>query len=203
MIELLKEKYGLKCTGIKINLENTDIKSIHKPIRFCEAVNYSFNTPVAVESKYLSCLGSKRSFGLLNNNRSLIEHIAVESNISLHIIEQIINDIPKFNIGIKSFILGIDQDMEKEVKPDVYIIQIKPHAVMDLIRLYLSKTNKIPIINSYTFLSVCGNIFVQSYKFNKMSISFGCPESRKYAGIDENSVIVGMPYKVCKKVFLN
>jgi uncharacterized protein (DUF169 family) len=42
-------------------------------------------------------------------------------------------------------------------------------------------------------MSVCANIAVQTFISGKMCISFGCPASRKFGGVLEDEVIVGIP----------
>jgi uncharacterized protein (DUF169 family) len=43
------------------------------------------------------------------------------------------------------------------------------------------------------FLSVCGMVAVRAYLTSDISISFGCPDAREYAGIGRDRLIVGLP----------
>jgi len=36
-----------------------------------------------------------------------------------------------------------------------------------------------------------------------VSISFGCPESRKHGGIDKNEVVLGFPFEIAKLIINN
>lgn len=201
MITLLKSKYGYKCTGVKLNYEGTCVNTPSKNMRFCEAVNYSFNIPLLLKSSSLSCKGSQRSMGLHKSDKELISHISNESKISEHTISEVLQDIPTFEKPVVNIYLGIQAEMEDIILPDMFILQIKPKETMDLIKQYIFKINAIPIIKPYPFLSVCGNILVRSLKQKQMCISFGCPESRRYGGVDDDNVIVGIPYSICNKLF--
>lgn len=201
MITELKKKYGNKCTGVKVNYEGTCVNTSEVALRFCEAVNYSFNVPLLLNSCLLSCKGAQRSFGLLKSDEELIIHIAGESNASEHTIKRALNDIPLIDNPIKNIFLGIQDHMENIIQPDMYILQIRPNEAMVLMRQYIVKTNNSPIIKPYPFLSVCGGILAASLIDNLMSISFGCPESRKFAGVDDSNVIIGIPFKTCIQLF--
>lgn len=64
----------------------------------------------------------------------------------------------------------------------------------------MAKQNIIPSIPPYSLLSVCGNVFANSYINQAISISFGCPESRKFGGIGENEVVLGLPFAMAKQI---
>lgn len=201
MITFLKSKYGYRCTGIKLSYDGACVNMPSKKMRFCEAVNHSFNIPLLLKNSSLSCKGSQRSMGLLNSDKELINHISNESKIPEHTISEALLDIPVFEKPVENIYLGILPEMEDIISPDMFILQIKPKATMELIKLYILKINAVPIIKPYPFLSVCGNILVGSLKQKQMSISFGCPESRRYGGVNDDNVIVGIPYNICNKLF--
>jgi len=50
-------------------------------------------------------------------------------------------------------------------------------------------------------LSICGNVFANCYANQNVSVSFGCPESRKHGGVDKEEVIIGFPASVARKNF--
>jgi uncharacterized protein (DUF169 family) len=157
--------------------------------------------PLLFHPQNLICEGAKRSMGILKHDEELVQHIAQESEIASQLIRQAIHDIPRFDVPVENILMGIDEELEKEVHPDMYILFISPKDTMDLMREYALKLNQFPLISPYTFLSVCGNVFVNTYKHRTMSISFGCPESRSFGGVKDNLVIVGLPYYSCLQLF--
>lgn len=201
MIAELKKRYGNKCTAIKLNYEGTCVNTPSIKMRFCEAVNYSFNIPLLLKSSCLSCMGSQRSFGLFKSDEELIAHISNESKASSQTIKKALQNIPVFEVPVRNIFLGIQHNMEDIILPDMFIIQIKPKDAMDLMKLYIVKTNTFPVLQPYPFLSVCGSVVVGVIKLKQMSVSFGCPESRKYGGVIDENVIVGIPYNICNQLF--
>lgn len=196
MIGILKEKYGQQCLGLKVNylVKEDRFPFPEMPLRFCEAVKRAFEEPLLITPKDLKCLGSKRSLGLTLDEVELIENIHHESGIERNFIRKAVSDIPKLEKPIENILLGIDESMEKEIRPDIFIIYIQPFQVMEFIKDCALKLSKIPVIKPYTFMSVCGNVFINTYKNRNLSISFGCPDSRKYAGLTENLLVAGIPY---------
>jgi uncharacterized protein (DUF169 family) len=146
-------------------------------------------------------MGSRRSLGIFKNDDDLIQHISQESQVEPKTVKYVLDDTPIFDPLVNNILLGISEEMENEVQPDMYIMYIEPKDVMDLMKEYTLKLNKFPAIKPYTFLSICGNVFVRTYKFGVMSISYGCPESRRYGGVKDNLVVVGIPYDKCLQLF--
>lgn len=194
MLRELKKRFGPKCVGIKVNYTSEITYSPEKPIRFCEAVNDSIKTPLIINPNNLTCLGARRSMGLMNDEKELINHISTESGISQQTIKNSLHEIPKMNTPIHNVLLGISEEQEKLIQPDLYIIFTNPKNVMELMRLYTLKTNEFPLINPFAFLSICGSIFISTFKHSKMSVSFGCPESRRYGCVKDHQLVVGLPY---------
>jgi uncharacterized protein (DUF169 family) len=49
-------------------------------------------------------------------------------------------------------------------------------------------------------MSVCGNVAVKSYIDQKISISFGCSDSREYGGIERGQLIIGLPHNIASGI---
>jgi len=76
---------------------------------------------------------------------------------------------------------------------------VKPFIITDLMH-NLAKSGIRPSIPSYSFLSVCGNVLANCYLNQVVSISFGCPESRKHGAIGKNEIVIGLPFKVADEL---
>jgi len=66
---------------------------------------------------------------------------------------------------------------------------------MQIIHDYAKKEIR-PVISPYSLLSICGNVFVRSYQDENINISFGCPESREFGGVDNEEIVIGIPYEM-------
>jgi len=199
MIDELKNIFGSKCSSVNVNSEITEFINIpSKPMKFCEAVKYSFNIPLRLINNNLGCPGARRSIGFDKNDKHLSKTISGKNNIPLSFITDALNLIPALQ-DIRHINLGLTEYMEKETKPDLYILYVKPDIVTTIMH-NLEKHKIMPSIPSYSLLSVCGNVFANCYINRSVSISFGCPESRKHGGIEKDEIVLGLPYKDAKLI---
>lgn len=197
MINELKNRFGGKCSGINVNGVAKAINIPSKQLKFCEAVNYSFDVPIQVNSDNLGCPGAKRSVGFDKKEQKLAAFISENTKIPALFIKGAFNNIPRLKTHVKHINLGITEDTEELLPPDLFIMYVHPAKITEIMHL-LAKHNMQPSIPTYSLLSVCGNVFANSYVNKVVSISFGCPESRKYGGVEENKVIIGIPRKYVK-----
>lgn len=187
-LSLIQNIIGERQTGIKINsLQVTNYNSPKKPMKFCEAVVDSLHIPLVICKEDIDCFGAQRSFDFYRDDKKLAAQISEETNISHRFILNALNEIPVINNPVKNITLGSSEE------PDVIIAFAKPDKITQLILLYATYFEEKPLITPYFFMSVCGNIVAQTYNTGKICISFGCPESRKFGGILEDEVIVGIP----------
>ncbi len=199
MIDKLKYIFGPKCTGVNVNGEITEFINVpSKQMKFCEAINYSFDVPVRFNNENLGCPGARRSVGFDNGDKHLAKIIFENNNIPEQFVRKALTIIPALQ-GIRHINLGLPEYMEKDTQPDLYILYIHPNAVT-AIKHILAKHKIIPSIPPYSLLSVCGNIFANCYINKLVSISFGCPESRKNGGIEKNEVVIGLPFEIAKLI---
>ena len=198
MIDELKKKFGNKCSSIKINGGVMTLGNIPKfPITFCEALNYSFNVPIQIDSKNIGCPGARRSIGFDKDNEKLVKTISENSNIPESFINNALSDIPTLSCDVRNINLGMTREMEETHTPDLYIMYVQPSKITEMMHLYAQYKIQ-PSIPTYSLLSICGNVFANSYVNQLISISFGCLESRKNGGVDDNEVIVAVPYQYAK-----
>jgi len=199
MTDKLKQLFGSKCTAINVNGILAEFINVPtKQMKFCEAVNYSFNAPIMLNTDNLGCLGARRSIGFDRNDKLLASTISAENNLPVKFIRTALQEIPVMN-GISNINLGLTKDHEIELQPDLYLMYIRPIKVTGLMQR-LAKMALIPSVLPYIFLSVCGNVFANCYLNQKVTISFGCPESRESGGIGEDEIVVGLPFSVAENL---
>lgn len=200
MLNDLKNWFGERCSGVKVNGEVMDCINIpSKHLRFCEAVNYSFDVPIHLNNDNLNCPGARETFGFDHQSNDLAARISKNTGIPETYIIDSLSQVPVMNKTVHTLILGITEDMEKFLLPDVYIVYTKPEKLMQFIH-QVARFEQKPFISPFSLLSICGNVFTRSYRDRAISVSFGCPESRNAGGIREDEVVVGIPYKLVKKL---
>lgn len=197
MINDLKNRFGGKCSGININGIAQDINQTSVKMKLCEAVKYSFDIPIQVNNENLGCPGARRSIGFDSDNLKLAKTISNNNDIPLSHVKNILKEIPAIKTEIGRVNFGIKQEMEEYLPPDLFIMYVYPSEITKIMHL-LTKHMLEPSIPPYALLSICGNVFANSYINKLISISFGCPESRKYGGVEDNEVVVGIPFQFAK-----
>ncbi len=199
MTEQLQEWLGPKCTGIKINGQNYHfLNQPQRQVKFCEAVHYSFKLPLQITNQTLGCPGARRSFGFDQPGAELTAMISENTGIPFDYVEDALDKIPVMDPAVENIVLGIPQDLEEEINPDLYISYTHPDNVMRLIH-HLARYEIKPLISPYSIHSICGNVFAKAYHQQEVTVSFGCPESRNYGGVAPDQVIVGIPGALAKR----
>ena len=84
---------------------------------------------------------------------------------------------------------GIDRDFVRESLKHIPEFQFQVHQIA------LGNPESPDL-----FLSVCSNVFTQVYHSSKPFISFGCPDSRYFGGIQEDEVVIGLPAATAERL---
>jgi len=199
MTDRLKRLFGSKCTAININGESDSFINIpSRQMTLCEAVGQSFKVPLRLNGDNLVCPGARRSVGFDADHEQLIKEISGHSHISERYISYALQTIPALT-GIRHINLGLTESVENILQSDLFIMYVKPFIITDLMH-NLAKSEIRPSMPSYSFLSVCGNVLANCYLNQVISISFGCPESRKHGAIGNNEIVIGLPFKVAEEL---
>jgi len=168
-----------------------DIESV----RFCEAVHKAQKKNVSLSLDNVCCDGARRCFGWLkNNDMKLAKRLSQKTGIDQDITYELIRSVPVLNENIVGISLG------KNIQGDVYISYANPESAMKLVRDWQKMTSKNLRVEISGIMSVCGNVAVKSCLGQRISISFGCPDSREYGGIDKRQLVIGLPYNIASSL---
>ena len=199
MLEKMKDFFGPRCSAIKINGDNyAFLNQPQREVKFCEAVYHSFQLPLQIDASIVNCPGARRSLGFDHSSGDLAGLISTNTAIPYKYINKALEDIPVISTPINNLILGITEDLEEEIYPDIYITYTQPDKVMKLMHL-LARKKMQPLFPAYSIHSICGNVFSRALEQQRITVSFGCPESRQFGGVKEDEVIVGIPGKLAGK----
>jgi uncharacterized protein (DUF169 family) len=161
------------------------------PVRFCEAVYNARKQDIALSPLDICCDGAKRCFGWLTNyDVKLAYRLAEKTGITQKSALELIKSVPVQNEMFSGLFLS------KHTNGDVYISYASPESAMKLVRYWQKATGCNLETEISSIMSVCGNIAVKSYSDQKISISFGCPDSREYGGIKEGQLVMGIPHTI-------
>jgi uncharacterized protein (DUF169 family) len=167
-----------------------------EPIGFCEAVHKAREKNVSLSFNNVCCDGARRCFGWLKDSDiELAKRLSRKTAIDHDAACELIKGVPVLNENIAGISLGA------HIQGDVYISYASPESAMKVIRDWQKLTSQNPRVDISSFMSVCGNVAVRSYLGQCISISFGCPDSREYGGIEKGQLVIGIPYNIASKLY--
>ena len=178
-VKFYKEKPSLK-----------DTKKL-KNVRFCEATNEAMLNPILLDKKSISCPGAQHAFGWrLNSKNEFLENCYDKRQAQKDILKSIISQTPYFKKPFEY--IGLNT----EGAPDLVMSYMPPEEVMNLMKIYQNHKGENFDISLSTMMSICSGIAVRTYLEDKVSFSFGCDDSRKYADMRRENLAVGIPRKL-------
>ena len=159
-----------------------------KNVRFCEATQKVMFQPVLLDRESISCPGARYAFGWDAGNKNiLLNSCSDKQKIQKDTLNSILMRAPYFRKPPKY--IGLNTEDE----PDLVISYMTPAKIMNLVKTYHNRWNKNLDVSLYSMMPICGGVVVRSYLENKISISFGCHDSRKYTEMRMENLTVGVP----------
>jgi uncharacterized protein (DUF169 family) len=155
-------------------------------MRFCEAVTVAKLKPVLLSKENISCPSALYSFGW-EDKLNLVKYCGKKRTLPKNEVEELINFLKPLDDSINYIGLNTDED------PDLVISYLSPEQAMRILRIYFDK-RRLPLnFDILPVMSVCGGVVVRSFLEDKISLSFGCEDSRRYGNIGRDRLIIGIP----------
>jgi len=185
------DKFRSQWIKVKFYQGDEDFKNaeIVKDLRFCEATKEAIHGPIILACDSLRCPGARYAFGWSNRD-DLLEHCHEIGHITKENLEPMLPVIPYLKESFKY--IGLNTPGE----PDLVISYILPEGAMDLIKLYHSHFGKTLDVSLCSMMPICSGIAARAYLEGKMTFSFAFEDARRYAQIDRNRMVVGIPNKL-------
>ncbi|MEJ2704738.1 MAG: DUF169 domain-containing protein [Sedimentisphaerales bacterium] len=180
---------------VAVNFQERISSPAIAPMRFCEAVHEAQKNNVSLSPNNLCCDGARRCFGWLKNrDEELAQRLSPKTNTDQEVAYGLIKKVPVLNKNIVGISLGVD------IRGDVYISYVNPESAMRIVRKWQQMTSENLRVDISGIMSVCGNVAVRSHLGQCISLSFGCPDSREYGGIEKGQLVMGLPYNIASKL---
>ena len=156
--------------------------------RFCEAVSRATEGEWILTPDSVCCQGAQRCLGWVKGaDQDLARRLAERMPASLAIARKAIADVPVLPEEFEAVWVGTDTE------PDVYVSYMLPEKAMQIVRSWQRVFGKSLSIKVSGIMAVCGSAVVNSYVNHTISLSFGCPDSRQYGGIQPEQLVVAVP----------
>jgi len=199
IVDDLQRRFGSRWTGVKFFFDDFPKGRRYFPreTRFCEAINQSWSTNTMLGRGCITCMGANYVFGWEKDIRDrVIENFHKKSNIPLKNAARIVKGLPSMESA--PIAIGLNGGET----PDLLVAFLQPEQFMRFLNVYQRVFGEKLKVELSGFAAVCGNVAVKAYVDKKVSLSFGCEDSRQYGGISRDRLIVGIPYVQSHKLLI-
>ena len=189
----IAERFSSQWIKVKFYKKAPRLNGLTRPehIRFCEALNLAITQPVILDKENLSCESAKYVFGWREKfDRQILDDCQEKCKISDRKLKSILLSIPHLNKPFSH--IGLNTDGQ----PDLIISCVAPQDMMRIIKVYNNRSGKNIEVSLNSMMGLCGNIAAKTYLEEKVSISFGCLDSRKFADMRRDTLAIGIPRKL-------
>ncbi len=186
--------FGRPLVGVTISkLKNPDLAEQND--RFCTHVWHTMldGRPRTLGASSIRCAGAKYVLGFREGDQppeQLVSELYKEGRAeSLADSRQMVGALCRLRDTTSIHLV-------RGGKGDVHICYLPPAGMMRLVQAYHKIMVEPPQFLCPSLAPVCGVATAQAYCTKKLCLSFGCGDSRRYGGIGEGDVVVGIPHAV-------
>lgn len=192
---LLQQRFGGQWVAARIHLDEVPGGNVaEEEMRLCDAISRSFDRPLIVPVEKISCAGACRSLGTHNDDPRLADTISADAGIQPETMLMLVREASALASPAVAVSLG-------DVDPaDVVLGFVQPAIGMLVIRRWQQVFEMAPTVEVSSFMAICGNVLVAAYEGSRLCLSLGCPHSRKFGFVRDDTLIVGMPYHLAEKM---
>jgi len=164
-----------------------------KGIRFCEAVKKAIIHPILLDRKSISCEGAQYALGWgVKYKNELLNNCHDKNRTEIKTLRSLLLNAPYFKKPFEY--IGLNT----EGAPDLIISFSTPEKIKELIKTYNHHNGVSLDVSLNSMMPICGGIAVKSYLEEKVNLSFGCDDSRKFSGLGRDTLTIGIPNRLFK-----
>ncbi len=189
------DKFRTQWIKVKFYTEKPNFKDVKRleGVRFCEATREAIMHPVLLDRDSISCAGAQYAFGWRSNYKDeLLKGCYDKRKTQKNILESMLAEVPYFKKAPKY--IGLNTEGE----PDMIMSYMPPGEIMNLLKIYHSHQGESLDVSLCTMMSICGCIAVRTYLEKKITLSFGCDDSRNFADMRRDNLAIGIPKRLFK-----
>jgi uncharacterized protein (DUF169 family) len=192
----LEQVTGTRWVGVKfLESLSTGCGGAHpEAMRFCEAICQVGGGHIDLSPEIICCEGAKRAFGWMKDKDNAVA-LKLSERIGMNPdgVRGLLKQVPVLEYPCAGIRVG------DCTSPDVLVTYARPEAAMRLVRLWETTTGYGLHVHISSIMAVCGNAVVRAYMSQSISISFGCPDSRRYGGIQPEEMVIAVPAELLNR----
>ena len=211
MSEIMKSSLGIRdnIVGVRLFKSETeipkDLDSVERPFRYCSMIQEARQkgNSFLARADYHECKGGASGLGLVD----CPENIASGSLYfdKLHKCEtkdvgsNIAANMPRLLAGslVATYVAPLDKMV---MNPDVVIFVGNPLQARRIVQAVMFKKGGRSNFNTAGIQSFCVDATSSPYLKGEVNISLGCDGSARNAGLDDDSVVVGIPFAMMEDI---
>jgi len=199
IMEEMRKQHGLHWVGVKFYPSSSELGEVSRTyfeskissgskLRFCEAIDEAIVHPVFLNADCIGCEAAKFIFGWSKKEKGDIVKVCQDKrDISYELAESMIEKLPSFKNPPEY--IGINTDDN----PDLAITYLNPQAAMNIVKIYHNIKGEDLNVSISSMMAICGSLALKSYITDRITLSFGCDDSRKYSNIDKDRLALCIP----------
>jgi uncharacterized protein (DUF169 family) len=198
IVDEYQRKFGSRWTGVKFFFDDPseEARFFPKETRFCEAISHSWSSNNLLTKGCINCMGANYVFGWENDRARVVENFQKKRNSSSRQAASVVQGLPRMEV------VPLAIGLNGAERPDVLVACLQPQQFMRLLDVYQRLFGKKLKVELSGYAAVCGNVAVKAYLTKRISLSFGCEDSRQYGGISRDRLIVGIPHALAHKLLI-
>jgi uncharacterized protein (DUF169 family) len=191
----MQQRFGGQWTAARIHHDGVpEGNSVTDDVRLCEAITRSFDERIVVPVERISCAGACRSLGSYNDDPRLADTIADDVGIKPEALLMMVRETSALSTTATAISLG-------SLDPaDVVVGFLQPAVGMLVMQRWQQVFEMAPTVEISSFMAICGNVVVAAYEGARLCMSLGCPRSRRFGAIRDDTLIVGMPAALAEQM---
>ena len=189
------QKFGGHWIKAKFYKKKPNLKEVKRieGVRFCEAVKKAITYPILLDRKSISCEGAQYALGWKSKYKNeLLNDCRDKNQTEIKVLQSLLSNIPHFRKPFKY--IGLNTEGEA----DLIISFSTPEKIKELVKIYNYRDGDNLDVSLNSMMPICGGIAVKSYLEKKISLSFGCDDSRKFSGLGRDTLTIGIPNNLFK-----
>ncbi len=211
MSDIMKESLGIRdnIVGVKLFKSEEDIpkelESLERPFRYCQMIQTARlkGDSFLAHADYHECKGGASAIGLMECPENIASgslyfdklHKCETKDLGISISE----NMPRIPAGqtVATYVAPLQ---EMVVNPDVVIFVGNPLQARRITQAVMYKEGGRSTFNTAGIQSFCADATSSPYLDGEVNVSLGCDGSARNAQLDDESVVVGIPFGLMENI---
>lgn len=211
MSDILRSSLGLKDNPVGVALFKREeeipdeLKSLERPFRYCSMIQSARlnGDSFLAHADYHECKGGASGLGLMNCPENIASGSLYFDKLhkceSKEIGASISSSMPRLPAGstIATYVAPLDKMVKN---PDVVIFVGTPLQARRITQAVMYNRGGRSAFNTAGIQSFCADATSSPYLKGEVNVSLGCDGSARNAGLDDESVVVGIPFGLMEEI---